>query len=496
MENFWHEEEEYSDLWKGNGKREDGGNKSIEVQRSWSVVLIPEIGEFLVSSEFSAYSEKTSWNFLNIEAGGGPGKGQIISSVVSDLNHNFCFNAFVVPDGQVQVGHVASSVESPLVAGNFIGWDVEGIAGGEGDVFIFRGMVDGILPDELKRAVGWVFLEDPDCAFGQGDTQFVVFGVGEFNFIAGFSVLFIPSPRVQVDQVVFSNWNSVGFGNELHLLLGVVVQGYRFAESVHVEIWEGFLREGGRGSWSFSSKSHIWAWSRKGNSAVIADNIDITRDEFEFGIFIHFSTPVVNGDPTSNISFFFSLVQHNRIVRFPLESGGPVCDLAVGGDGLLTKDLPVEGGFGEETRRQLGQFNPINIAVDFNSVAGFDDVAAVVAQEDAWDSDGSLPQFDPEVDFLLNVFLHDGSGVDEVGLVVLLKHLDALRVFDGLEGDGLSLDVGGDISEVEIASALVEGDGAGIFNHGESVVVNGDRKGHGVVDGWAIGLLDFRDHQE
>lgn len=58
MEIFWQDEEEYSDLGKGNGKREDEGIKSIEVQRSRSVVLIPEIGEFLVSSEYSAYSEK------------------------------------------------------------------------------------------------------------------------------------------------------------------------------------------------------------------------------------------------------------------------------------------------------------------------------------------------------------------------------------------------------------------------------------------------------
>ena len=85
-----------------------------------------------------------------------------------------------------------------------------------------------------------------------------------------------------------------------------------------------------------------------------------------------------------------------------------------------------------------------------------------------------MSQFDKNFNFFIDEFLEDGLGVDQIGLVVLLKHLDTLRIVDGLEGDGLSLDVGGNIGEVEITSALVEGDLPYVFDDGEAVVVDGN----------------------
>ena len=85
-----------------------------------------------------------------------------------------------------------------------------------------------------------------------------------------------------------------------------------------------------------------------------------------------------------------------------------------------------------------------------------------------------MSQFDKNFYFFVDEFLEDGLGVDQIGLVVLLKHLDALRVIDSLEGDGLSLYVRRDIGEVEIASALVEGYLPDVFDDGKAVVVDSD----------------------
>ena len=93
------------------------------------------------------------------------------------------------------------------------------------------------------------------------------------------------------------------------------------------------------------------------------------------------------------------------------------------------------------------------------------------------------------MDFLLDVLLHDLFWVDQVGLVVLFEHSDVFWLLDSFEGDSLGFDVGGHIGEVEIASPLIEGDGAGVLDHGESVVVDGNSKCNRLVDGGALYLI-------
>ena len=90
------------------------------------------------------------------------------------------------------------------------------------------------------------------------------------------------------------------------------------------------------------------------------------------------------------------------------------------------------------------------------------------------------------MNFLLDVLLHDLFGVDQVGLIVLFEHSDVFWFFNGFESDCLCLDVGGHIGEVEIAFPLVEGYGASVFDHGESVVVDGEGKFHLFVYGGAL----------
>lgn len=87
------------------------------------------------------------------------------------------------------------------------------------------------------------------------------------------------------------------------------------------------------------------------------------------------------------------------------------------------------------------------------------------------------------MNFLLDVLLEDAFGGEEVGLEVLLVDSDLVRAVEGLEGDGVGLDVGGDVGEVEEGVALVEGHFAYILNECEIVIVDGDSEGLLLSDG-------------
>ena len=123
---------------------------------------------------------------------------------------------------------------------------------------------------------------------------------------------------------------------------------------------------------------------------VIANNVDISSNQLKFGSLVPLPAVVVDGDPSSHIGFLLFCTQNNRIVSFPLETGGPVGDLAVGGDWLLAEDFPVEGGDGVETCGQGGEGHSFHILIYLNSFAGLQDEASAVAEESAFDSVGIL----------------------------------------------------------------------------------------------------------
>lgn len=75
-----------------------------------------------------------------------------------------------------------------MVLDVFVSGDIESIADVDGDVLVFRGMVDAVLSDEFKGVVGGVFFEDADGAFGESDAEFVGLGVLELDFVGGFEV--------------------------------------------------------------------------------------------------------------------------------------------------------------------------------------------------------------------------------------------------------------------------------------------------------------------
>lgn len=153
----------------------------------------------------------------------------------------------------------------------------------------------------------------------------------------------------------------------------------------------------------------------------------------------------------------------------------------------MAEDLPVEGGQSQKSCREGGKLDSIDVIEDFYAVCGLEDVAAVVAEEGAGDFGGLIAHFGSDFDVLVDVFLEDGLSIDEIGFVVLLKNFDGFGAIESFEGDCLCLNVGGDVREVEVAPALIEGDGADILDDGELIVVDSNCKGDLFLDGGSSG---------
>lgn len=146
-------------------------------------------------------------------------------------------------------------------------------------------------------------------------------------------------------------------------------------------------------------------------------------------------------------------------------------------------NLPVESGHREEAIRKRGEVDAFDVIEHLNAVAGLKDVSTLVTKQGSVEFVALLSQFRVDLHFFVEVAGEDGVGIDEIGLVVLLKHADALGLLEGFEGNGLCLDVGAYVCEVEVASSLLEGDGADVFDHSELVVVDGDSQRNRTVDG-------------
>ena len=108
-----------------------------------------------------------------------------------------------------------------------------------------------------------------------------------------------------------------------------------------MEIGEGFLGEWGGG---IGNHGHFGYCSSSEVNGIIGDGIDVSGYEFQLSVEISLSAVVDNGDPASDIGFGLISIEGNRIIWFPAESSGSIGYFAVGGDGVLAEDFPVEGG--------------------------------------------------------------------------------------------------------------------------------------------------------
>lgn len=79
------------------------------------------------------------------------------------------------------------------------------------------------------------------------------------------------------------------------------------------------------------------------------NSVDISGDEFEFGIDILLTTVIVNGDPSTNISFGFLLIESEGIIGFPPEPSRSIGYFTVGVNSIFAEHLPVESGYCKES---------------------------------------------------------------------------------------------------------------------------------------------------
>lgn len=79
----------------------------------------------------------------------------------------------MVCDRQVHAGLVSRILVIAATLRIQIGCDIKGVADVEGNLLIFGGMIDGILPNKLEGSIRLVLLEHAEGAFGQCDPEIV-----------------------------------------------------------------------------------------------------------------------------------------------------------------------------------------------------------------------------------------------------------------------------------------------------------------------------------
>ena len=175
-------------------------------------------------------------DFLDVEVGSLPVEFQVVSTVGTELDYDFGFNVFVVGDGEVETCAVASVGVGLVLGCDFVSSNVEGVSSGQSDILVLGSVVDAVLANELQRSIAFVSLEHPHDSLRQRNTQTVGLLVSELYLVGSLDVALRRATRSNGNKVVFPDIDVVDLRNELHLLLGVIVQRNRLAQGVHVEI--------------------------------------------------------------------------------------------------------------------------------------------------------------------------------------------------------------------------------------------------------------------
>jgi hypothetical protein len=96
----------------------------------------------------------------------------------------------MVGDGHVHFGCVTAGFEGLAGLGVDVGGQVESCAGCDGDVLVFRCVVDTVLPDKLQATIILITLEHPHRPFRQRYPQPHILRVPKLNLILCLDVLY------------------------------------------------------------------------------------------------------------------------------------------------------------------------------------------------------------------------------------------------------------------------------------------------------------------
>lgn len=93
---------------------------------------------------------------------------------------------------------------------------------------------------------------------------------------------------------------------------------------------------------------------------------------------------------------------------------------------MVAVNLPVKSGKGEKAGWKGGEVDRIDVIKDLNTIFGFEDVSTVVAKQGAVNLNEAAAYTRNQFYVIVNVFLENGVGIDEIGLVVLLENFDSV----------------------------------------------------------------------
>ena len=283
------------------------------------------------------------------------------------------------------VSVLEGSAGQPLEIGLFpFGDDIEDVTEFDADGLILWGMVDLVLSDELlgPRLVGLIDTED---AGREGLSKIVLLRVLELDIDADLLLYCLAGTVITLEIVALAienklfRYGEVGGGEEIYLLGLVLFDGRWPLQGVEVVLEESLLIK-------------LWWWSAlhcHGNalrsatkSGLILNPIDISGNQFEFGVAIGGATLVGDGDPAVEICLRVSLGEDDDIVCAPIETIGQVRGFDAVAVTAAVIERPDESRLGDQIARKPIKANLRHVGrIDDDLVANFPDLTTIIGEK-------------------------------------------------------------------------------------------------------------------
>ena len=185
-------------------------------------------------------------------------------------------------------------------------------------------MINDLLTNELKRVICFIIFEYSNSSFGERNAQMIRFAVDNFYFVRCFEMPLLISSCWNLDLVIFSNVHSIDFRHKFYLFLRIIVQSYWRTEGIHMVIWKRFLGN--------CRSSQFWhsGIRPEDNRRRRSSSIDISSYQLNSSLIILLTAFIIDGNPTSNISLVFFLVNSYRVISLPAETSCSISNFDLG----------------------------------------------------------------------------------------------------------------------------------------------------------------------
>ena len=288
----------------------------------------------------------------------------------------------MVCDGNIEVGWIAAISKRLVTVGILVGSDVKWVSSGESNVLIFWSVVNAVFTHEFKRFIRIISFENSNSTLGKRDAKTIGFSVAEFNSVSCFKVWLRVAACTDANKIVFTDGNIVDFRDELHLFLRVVIERNRLAQGVHMIIWKRFFRKWRRrtvhSSWRSCLFHHRWL-------NLVLSCIHITSDKLKLGIKVSLSWTVVDSDPSTDVSFSFSVIECDWIIWFPRKASCSVSYFTISRDSSFTENFPIQSGNCEKSLWKWSKPNTFDVVENLYPGFSLKNVSGVMAKKNSID---------------------------------------------------------------------------------------------------------------